>query len=188
MFTISQTGSAEQAITKSRFIAMAMHCADERSVGMALRQFASQHQNAHHLAYAFRIKTEQGIVQRFSDAGEPSGTAGMPVLKLIEGRDLINVCVGVIRYYGGINLGTGGLARAYGSTAKLALDAAKTITFVELKTIAMTIDYKQMDLITRAVSHAEGSILNKAFNNQIDLVISLPVDEVAGFIARFKQY
>lgn len=188
MFTISQPGSAEQAITKSRFIAMAMHCTDERSVGMALRQFASQHQSAHHLAYAFRIKTEQGIVQRFSDAGEPSGTAGMPVLKLIEGRDLINVCVGVIRYYGGINLGTGGLARAYGSTAKLALDAAKTMAFVEMKTIAMTIDYKQMDLITRAVSHVEGSILNKAFNNQIDLVISLPVDEVAGFIARFKQY
>jgi uncharacterized YigZ family protein len=188
MLTISQTGSAEQTITKSRFIAMAMHCVDERSVGMALRQFASQHQNAHHLAYAFRIKTEQGIVQRFSDAGEPSGTAGMPVLKLIEGRDLINVCVGVIRYYGGINLGTGGLARAYGGTAKLALDAAKTTPFVEMKTIAITIDYKQMDLITRVVSHVDGNILNKAFNNQIDLVISLPVDEVAVFMARFKQY
>ncbi|HSH53486.1 MAG TPA: YigZ family protein [Methylotenera sp.] len=188
MITISQTGAAEQTITKSRFIAMAMHCADERSVGMELRQFASQHQSAHHLAYAFRIKTEQGIVQRFSDAGEPSGTAGMPVLKLIEGRDLINVCVGVIRYYGGINLGTGGLARAYGGTAKLALDAAKTSAFVEMKTVAMTIDYKQMDLVTRAVSQVDGNILNKAFNNQIDLVISLPVEEVAGFMARFKQY
>jgi uncharacterized YigZ family protein len=188
MLTISQSGSAEQTITKSRFIAMATYAPDERAVGVALRQFASQHQSAHHLAYAFRLKTEQGIVQRFSDAGEPSGTAGMPVLKLIEGRDLINVCVGVIRYYGGINLGTGGLARAYGGTAKLALDAAKSITFVEMKTIAITIDYKQMDLVTRAVSHADGNILNKAFNNQIDLVISLPVNEVAGFMARFKQY
>jgi uncharacterized YigZ family protein len=188
MITIAQTGAAEQTITKSHFIAMAMQCIDERAVGMALRQFASQHQNAHHLAYAFRIKTEQGIVQRFSDAGEPSGTAGMPVLKLIEGRDLINVCVGVIRYYGGINLGTGGLARAYGGTAKLALDAAKTMPFVEMQTVAITIDYKQMDLLTRAVSNAAGSILNKAFNNQIDLVISLPVNEVAAFMARFKQY
>lgn len=171
---------------------MAVHCADERAVGMALRAFANQHQNAHHLAYAFRIKTGQGpnqaIVQRFSDAGEPSGTAGMPVLKLIEGRDLINVCVAVIRYYGGINLGTGGLARAYGGTAKLALDAAKVGTFVEMQTIELTIQYKQMDLLTRALANCNGSIVTKAFNEQVDLVLSLPVHEAENFASRFKLH
>ncbi len=167
---------------------MAVHCADERAVGMALRAFANQHQNAHHLAYAFRIKTEQGIVPRFSDAGEPSGTAGMPVLKLIEGRDLINVCVAVIRYYGGINLGTGGLARAYGGTAKLALDAAKICTFVEMQTIELKIHYKQMDLLTKSLAKCNGSILAKAFNEQIDLVLSLPVHEAANFINRFQLH
>lgn len=175
---------------------MAVHCADERAVGSALRAFANQHQNAHHLAYAFRIKTEPGsnqtpsqtIVQRFSDAGEPSGTAGMPVLKLIEGRDLINVCVAVIRYYGGINLGTGGLARAYGGTAKLALDAAKVCAFVEMQTIELTISYKQMDLLTHALAKCNGSIVAKAFNEQIDLVLSLPVHEAANFANRFRPH
>jgi len=148
---------------------MAVTCTSEREIGAALRAFAAQHQGAHHLAYAFRIKPEldQGvdsmqspaIVQRFSDAGEPSGTAGMPILKLIEGRDLINVCVAVIRYYGGINLGTGGLARAYGGTAKLALDSAKTASFVAMQTVSLTIDYKQMDLLNRALSNCNGSIL-----------------------------
>lgn len=187
MLTIVQAGFAEQTITKSRFIAMAMHCANEREVGAALRAFAAQHQNAHHLAYAFRLKTDQGIVQRFSDAGEPSGTAGMPVLKLIEGRELINVCVAVIRYYGGINLGTGGLARAYGGTAKLALDAAKEIVFVEMQSVALTIHYNQMDLLTRALTKCNGSIVDKKFNEQVDLVLSLPVNEVSDFISRFSS-
>jgi len=184
--TILQTGFAEQTITKSHFIAMAIQCATEREIGAALRAFAAQHQNAHHLAYAFRIKTEQGIVPRFSDAGEPSGTAGMPVLKLIEGRDLINVCVAVIRYYGGINLGTGGLARAYGGTAKLALDAARIGGFIEVQIVAVTIHYNQMDALTRALTKCNGSILNKAFNEQVDLEVSLPKNEVVGFLNRFS--
>jgi len=183
---ILQAGFAEQTITKSRFIAMAAQCSSEREIGAALRAFAAQHQNAHHLAYAFRIKTEQGIVQRFSDAGEPSGTAGMPVLKFIEGRDLINVCVAVIRYYGGINLGTGGLARAYGGTAKLALDAAKTGDFIEMQTMAITIHYNQMDALTRALTKCNGNILNKTFNEQVSLEISLPKDEAIGFLNRFN--
>jgi len=186
LFTIAQAGFAEQTITKSRFIAMAMPCADEREVGAALRAFAAQHQTAHHLAYAFRLKTAAGIVPRFSDAGEPSGTAGMPVLKLIEGRDLINVCVAVIRYYGGINLGTGGLARAYGGTAKLALDNTNTTAFVQMQTVQLTIEYKQMDLVTRALANCNGVIVEKLFNTQVDLLVSLPIDEVAGFLNRFK--
>lgn len=165
-----------------------MPCADEREVGAALRAFASQHQTAHHLAYAFRIKTELGIIPRFSDAGEPSGTAGLPILKLIEGRDLINVCVAVIRYYGGINLGTGGLARAYGGTAKLALDVAKTSEFVEMSTYKLSITYKQMDMLTNALAKCNGSIVTKVFNEQVDLVLSLPIDESTNFLNRFKPH
>jgi uncharacterized YigZ family protein len=153
-----------------------------------LRAFAAQHPAAHHLAYAFRLNTEQGFVPRFSDAGEPSGTAGMPVLKLIEGRDLINVCVAVIRYYGGINLGTGGLARAYGGTAKLALDATKSADFVKMQTIQLTINYKQMDAVNHALTKCNGSILDKAFNEQVDLQILLPAIEAANFIKRFKPF
>ena len=190
MLVITHAGLAEQTISKSRFIATAVACSDERAVGMALRQFASQHQNAHHLAYAFRLKAgpSENIIQRFSDAGEPSGTAGMPILKLIEGRELINVCVGVIRYYGGINLGTGGLARAYGGTAKMSLDAAKTAVFVEMNEVKLTIQYKQMDLLSRELSRCNGTIVQKAFNQDIELVLSLPVNETANFLNRFKPY
>lgn len=178
MQRILQAGIAEQTINKSRFIAIAEYCDSERAVAMALRKLASAHQSAHHLAYAFRIKTPEGIVQRFSDAGEPSGTAGKPILQYIEGRDLINICVGVIRYYGGINLGTGGLARAYGGTAKLALDAARTGTYVEMKQIKLVVDYAKFEPLARDLAKVDGQILDKQFGEQVTVLASLPVDKI----------
>ena len=85
MQVIQVSGHAEQTINKSRFIAVAEHCVTERDVALCLRKLASAHPGAHHLAYAFRIKTTHGIVQRFSDAGEPSGTAGKPILQFLDG-------------------------------------------------------------------------------------------------------
>ncbi|SNR70980.1 uncharacterized protein, YigZ family [Methylobacillus rhizosphaerae] len=178
MQIITQPGQAEQTINKSRFVASADYCADERAVALALRRLAGAHQSAHHLAYAFRIKTPQGIVQRFSDAGEPSGTAGKPVLQFLEGRDLINVCVGVIRYYGGINLGTGGLARAYGGTAKMALDAAQIGPFVEMQKIRIDLDYKQLDIFTREIARMNGEILDKTFGEFVTVIAAVPASEV----------
>jgi uncharacterized YigZ family protein len=185
---LAEAGFAEQTINKSRFLAMALPVADERELAAALRAFAAKHPSAHHLAYAYRLKVGAAIVPRFSDAGEPSGTAGMPVLKLIEGRDLINVCVAVIRYYGGINLGTGGLARAYGGTAKLALDQAKTDEFVEMQHYPLSLSYKQMDTMNSALQKCKGSIVSKSFGEQVDLVLNLPVHEAANFLNRFKPY
>ena len=99
--------------------------------------------SAHHLAYAYRIKTLNGIVPRFSDAGEPSGTAEKPILQILEGRELINVCIGVVRYYGGIDLGTGGLARDYSGTAKLALETVLIMPFIEMQIINLAVAFSQ---------------------------------------------
>ncbi|WP_334107373.1 IMPACT family protein [Methylobacillus sp.] len=185
MQIITQSGQAEQTINKSRFVASADYCADERAVAVVLRRLAAVHQSAHHLAYAFRIKTPQGIIQRFSDAGEPSGTAGKPVLQFLEGRDLINVCVGVIRYYGGINLGTGGLARAYGGTAKMALDAAQIGPFVEMQKIRIDLDYKQLDNFTREIARMNGEILDKAFGEFVTVIATVPTSEIPGLQQKY---
>jgi len=185
MFTIENAGSAEQTINKSRFYAWAASCQSEQEVGSFLRAIAAQHQSASHLAYAFRIKTADGIVPRFSDAGEPSGTAGKPILQMLEGRDLINVAVGVIRYYGGVNLGTGGLARAYGGTAKMALDATKIVAFVEMQEINLTVDYKQLDELMRAVTQHHGVVLDKTFDQQVRLKINLPAQQSQALLSRF---
>lgn len=187
MQRIVQAGQADQTINKSRFIAWAEYCADERAIAAMLRRMATEHAHAHHLAYAFRIKTPQGIVQRFSDAGEPSGTAGRPILQHLEGRDLVNVCVGVIRYYGGINLGTGGLARAYGNTAKMALDAAGTGPYIEMQRVQMILDYARLEACTREVVRLNGAVLDKQFGEQVTIIASVPAVEAAGLVRRFAS-
>lgn len=190
MHTIETAGFAEQTITKSKFLAWAACCKSEQEVGSFLRVIASKHSTASHLAYAFRIKTDDGlgnhmIVPRFSDAGEPSGTAGKPILQMLEGQQLINVAVGVVRYYGGVNLGTGGLARAYGGTAKMALDAAKLMDFVEMQEINVTVDYNQLDTLLHAVSQHNGVVLDKAFDQQVHVKIQLPAQQTKALLNRF---
>lgn len=193
MFIITQTAVAEQTITKSRFYATAFFCENEREVAIGLRGILQQHTNAHHLAYAFRLQTtlegnRSQIVQRFSDAGEPSGTAGMPILKMLEGRELVNVCMGVIRYYGGVNLGTGNLARAYGGTAKMALDACLTASFVEMQELHLTVTYQQMDRLTSLLAKCNGVILDKTFGEAIQIIARLPKAQVQGIVGQLSKY
>jgi len=189
MQTILEVGSAEQTINKSKFLAWVTHCQSEQEVAAFLRAIASKNQNAHHLAYAFRLKTAEGIVPRFSDAGEPSGTAGMPILQMLEGRELVNVCVGVIRYYGGINLGKGGLVRAYGGTAKLAIEATKMVPYVEMDELALTVDYKRVDELTRVVAQLNGTIIDKTFDAAVSVTVRLPASEKQTLVDRFStQY
>lgn len=186
MFTIDKAGFAEQTIQKSRFIAAISVCETEREVAAFLRALAAQHPSAHHLAYAFRIKSLDGIIPRFSDAGEPSGTAGKPILQMLEGRDLVNVAVGVIRYYGGINLGTGGLARAYGGTAKMALEATQIVPFIEMQELKLTVAYNRLDELTRTLSQLKGKMLDKTFDQAVHVKVSLPAAHSQAFITRFN--
>lgn len=186
MQTIQQSGLAEQTINKSRFVAFAAQCANEREVVQMLRKLASEHPHAHHLAFAYQLKTPDGLVQRMNDAGEPTGTAGRPILQHIEGQQLLNVCVGVIRYYGGINLGTGGLARAYGGTAKLALEAARRVPFVEMGEIRLEMDYASFDSFSRDLEKLNGRILDKQFDANVRVLASVPVKDVEALQGKYR--
>lgn len=187
MRTILQAGHAEQTINKSRFIATAEHAGDERAALQCIMQLAQRHRDAHHIAFAFRFKSSQGIIQRFNDAGEPSGTAGKPILQYLEGQDLVNICVAVVRYYGGINLGTGGLARAYGGTAKQAVESAKCGPYVEMGTLRLRLAYADFDSFTRELTRVSGTILDKQFGEHVDVMVNLPVSEAEGLMQRFSR-
>lgn len=187
MLTFQQFGQADQTINKSRFIARAKRCDSERELALFLRQFASDHAGAGHLAYAFRMKTPDGIVARFSDAGEPAGTAGKPIMQMLDGQNFVNCCVAVVRYYGGINLGTGGLVRAYGGTAKDAMAQAGSMPFVEMVQIRLTTSYKRADELTREVQKLQGEILDKQFEQEVRFIVQLPVDAAKQLQAKFAS-
>ena len=128
MKTIEKEISAAQEIKKSSFIAYLAPLASFETLRAQLRQ---QHPKARHIVWAYRALNEPGqIVENSSDDGEPKSTAGAPCLNALRGAELINAAVLVVRYFGGIKLGTGGLVRAYASSANAAIDAAELVEFV----------------------------------------------------------
>lgn len=142
MFTLTSTSSFEQDIKKSRFLAIAAPVADEAEA----RAFIAQHGNrsANHNCWAWRI----GQTYRFNDDGEPSGTAGKPILQAIDGQTLTNVAVLVTRWFGGILLGSGGLMRAYGGTAALCLKEATKSEIIPSTVFTLTIGFSDHALVT----------------------------------------
>jgi uncharacterized YigZ family protein len=115
-------------IESSIFIATAAPVSSEEMAGEWIRKLSREFHDATHNCHAWRIKDRKRVIEKFSDAGEPGGTAGRPILSAIESEGLHNVLVVVTRYFGGIKLGTGGLSRAYRSSARTALKKAEKIT------------------------------------------------------------
>lgn len=183
MQSIRQTYSYEENIKKSRFIGVLIPCASESDIQNALKQLHQNHPHASHIAFAYRIKTGNGYLSRCHDAGEPSGTAGKPIYQHIEGKALINVLLAVIRYFGGVKLGAGGLTRAYGNAAKQVIEIAELNPFVELTEQQLTLDYKQMPQLEQLLKKLDGEIIDQNFGVQIQLTVQLPqkyLDELLG--------
>ena len=164
----------EETIKKSRFIGLIYPCISEIEAATYINAQRVKHPSANHVAFAYRIKTEKGTVCRFHDAGEPSGTAGKPIYNYVEGHDLINVVCIVVRYFGGVKLGAGGLTRAYGNTAKRAIEAAEIVEFIELASLSFVLDYSQLQQFEYTLKKFSGEIISKDFAGQVKLLIQLP--------------
>lgn len=185
VYCVKSSRTIEDTIKKSRFIGIVMPCRSDREAAAHLHRLHLEHPHATHIAYAYRLKTEQGFVYRCHDAGEPSGTAGKPIFQHLEGKDLINALVAVIRYFGGIKLGAGGLTRAYGNTAKKAIDAAELSDYVEWIRVPLTLDYGQMQRLEYALKKWDGRILKQDFTEQVRLVVELPAEHLNGLLQSF---
>ena len=123
-FSVAREAHDEVTISRSRFIGYACPCESEEEAIGFLQRIRGHHRDARHHCYAYIIGPNQGIM-RYSDDGEPCGTAGLPILNVLRGEGVVNCCVVVVRYFGGILLGTGGLVRAYTQGTQIALAAAE---------------------------------------------------------------
>lgn len=185
MNCVKSRHAIEDIIKKSRFIGLILPCANEHDVLQNLKQIHEEYSDASHIAYAWRLKTDQGLVYRFHDAGEPAGTAGKPIYQHLEGNDLINLLVAVIRYFGGIKLGAGGLTRAYGNTAKHVIDAAKTCPYIEWARVQLILDYPQMQLLEYQLKKLGGQIVKQDFAEQIRMTVELPAEQKDDLLKTF---
>lgn len=185
MYWIKSPAQFEESIKKSRFIGVILPCTTENMALQQLKQLYAAHPHANHIAFAYRIKTPQGLLCRFHDAGEPTGTAGKPIFQHLEGKQLINVLVVVIRYFGGVKLGAGGLTRAYGNTARQVIEMAEMIEYVEFVTLELNLDYKQITLLEYQLKKLAGEIIKQEFSDQVRVVISLPAAHLPTLQAMF---
>ncbi|MBD9492702.1 MULTISPECIES: YigZ family protein [unclassified Ensifer] len=178
MFTLKRIETANQDVKKSRFLAFAAPITDEQ----AAKDFLAAHSDptANHNCWAWRI----GQAYRFSDDGEPSGTAGKPILAAIDGQELDRVAVVVTRWFGGILLGSGGLVRAYGGTAALCLRAAEKIEMIETVRATVALDFSDMALIKARLLARDVAIINESFTDKGPvLTVELRKDEAEAILA-----
>lgn len=187
MNCFKSVSSQEQTIQKSRFIGYSFIGETKQDILHALQLIAKEHPHASHLAFAYQLKTNYGFEPYWSDAGEPSGTAGKPLLQLIDSHQIVGGGIGVIRYYGGINLGTGGLTKAYGGTGKLALIHSVIEPYIEYFKLKLIINYNNLHNYTHVIYSMYGSILDKTFGEKVSLTIKLPQGELDKFKARFPM-
>jgi uncharacterized YigZ family protein len=159
MFTLQHIETSTQEIKKSRFLAIAGPIDDEQSA----KAFLAAHSDptANHNCWAWRI----GQTYRFNDDGEPSGTAGKPVLAAIDGQSLDRVAVVVTRWFGGILLGSGGLVRAYGGTAALCLRTAEKVELVETLRATIACDFVDLALIKARLTARGVAIASESFTD-----------------------
>jgi uncharacterized YigZ family protein len=142
------------------------------------------YKDATHVTYAYRIQDKTGFHCKASDDGEPSGTAGRPILNHLEGRDLLNCAIFVVRYFGGTKLGAGGLVRAYGAAARQALDEGEIIDHVPMETFQLTLSYDRKNQFDYQLNVAQGQLLEEQYGAEIQVSFSLPTHQRTAFFER----
>lgn len=171
--TVYTGGSDEIVEKKSRFIAQVFPVKTEEEVTQILEATRKKYWDARHNCYAFVLGADGGI-SRCSDDGEPSGTAGRPILEVLTKRGVKDVLVIVTRYFGGTLLGTGGLVRAYSQAAQAGLAASRIIT--KQAGIRMTIDtdYNGIGKLQYVAAQLEAAVLNTLYTDKVQMVLLVP--------------
>ncbi len=171
-FTLKSEASSTFVEQKSKFISYAKPVHSEDIAREFIEKIKTKHFDAKHNVYAYKIKKND--IHRYSDDGEPSGTAGMPVLEILDRNNISDAVIVVTRYFGGILLGTGGLTRAYSKAAKDAVELSRIVN-VHLCTKAQIIcDYKYLKAIENSVLKIGAKILDKIFSENISLYVAVP--------------
>ena len=143
--TIENGNVSEIVIKKSRFVANMFYIENEEEAISIIKDIKKKYFDAKHNCYAYRIKDKNSVIEKYSDDGEPSGTAGQPILNVLRGKGLENILIVVTRYFGGILLGTGGLVKAYTESAKNVLENINIITKEIGMKLKLEIKYNEIE-------------------------------------------
>ena len=172
--TVKIESSDEFTEKRSRFIGYVKPVKTEAEATEFINSIRSKHWDARHNVYAYSLR--EGNIKRYSDDGEPSGTAGMPVLDVITKNEVYDVCVVVTRYFGGVLLGTGGLVRAYSQGSKIALEAGQVVLMQNCLVCSLTCTYNQYGKISSLIPDNGGVIDDSVFETDVKLSFHIKPD------------
>ncbi len=185
--TIKEDVTAQIVEKKSKFIANIFYVSSEEEAQQKLLMVRKQYHDARHNCYAYRIQKNEETIEKSSDDGEPSGTAGAPMLNLLVKEEMINILVVVTRYFGGILLGTGGLVRAYTEATKEALQNAIIVSEepgLELKVI---LPYQDFERFKYYCQTNEINIIESSFSNEVCCIIEISLYEKRKIIDEIEE-
>ena len=185
--TIKEDGQVQEEIKKSRFICHAKRVYSEEEARDFITAIKKEHYKATHNCSAFIIG-ERSEIKRTSDDGEPSGTAGIPMLGVLENHNLTNVCMVVTRYFGGIKLGAGGLIRAYASSVALAVKEIGIIEIKEQAGIAIQMSYAHYQEYSNFLKEHDLMELETNFTDQVDTMIYVNKEEKENIKAALVEF
>jgi uncharacterized YigZ family protein len=171
--TIFSTSEGNYSDKGSRFLAFVFPCESEKEVKEIIQKLRQEHPKAVHVCSAFRLGTDKKLY-RSSDDGEPAHSAGPPIMGQIEAFDLTNVLIAVVRYYGGVNLGVGGLIKAYRTATQEALNKANIIEKEVMQSFTLTCDYASLSAALRFVK-SHGNLVEQTLENTCVLVFEVPI-------------
>lgn len=175
--TVLEPGTGEIVEKKSRFIGYVRHVESEEEADAFITEIKKKHYDARHNCYAYVIGAEQSVV-RFSDDGEPGGTAGKPILEVLLGEGLSDVCIVVTRYFGGTLLGTGGLVRAYTDAAKAGIAGTEVVRRRKVIPLRITADYTDLGKIQHILATAEVPVTDSDYGEKVMLSAEVCVDDM----------
>ena len=183
--TLGQYAAEEYIVKRSRFIGYAKPVKTEKDALEFIEEIRKKHWDATHNVYAYSIR--EGSVKRYSDDGEPQGTAGMPVLNVITQEEITDCVVVVTRYFGGILLGGGGLVRAYTHSAKIGVDAAQIITMVPWSVCSLSCDYTFYGKIETLIRDFGGVIGDTDFAENVNITFKIEQGTEEAFDKKLKD-
>ncbi|NOY77976.1 MAG: YigZ family protein [Calditrichaeota bacterium] len=179
--TIPSPVTAEIKIKGSRFIATAVPVTSKENAEEKLAQLSRRYHDATHHCFAYRIGTGNAEYYRSSDAGEPAGTAGQPILQVIRGMELTHILVVVTRYFGGTKLGIGGLIKAYTEATQEALKKAKIREIPVLRRFHLKVDYAHISDVMRNINAFDARIAASDYGESVRLQVDVPVRNARDF-------
>ncbi|MCT9117712.1 IMPACT family protein [Cupriavidus gilardii] len=182
-YTLSSPVHAELDIRKSRFLAVAVPVADRDEAMRVVQTLRAEHPTATHVCWALLAGGQSGM----SDDGEPSGTAGRPILEVLRHHELDGVLAAVVRYYGGIKLGAGGLVRAYTDAIAAALKTAERVERIAYASFAVEVDYADEARVRRWLEQTGHTLADSAYGSTARLIVRLPASEVEAAQAALRD-